>query len=1074
MDNIIFEEEIVTEVVYEGSIPLDNRLTPRQQKRKIFNLLRKENIPVIKESEYEITFEQPDDDQSIKFKVTHIYNKKIPYRITKEEVYQGTYILDGIRMTPEDQRQQVFNLMREDGFMIENEDDYEISYEGVEDNNGISDTQVTRFIVSKIKKEKLTDKEYEAISNDQNKEIKNLYDEMVALREEILKTTEKEKVTELSSKVSEVTEKVDTIIENRIQNYGYFEEKINEYNVKISELEASLQEYINSYEESYEMMKELMNSSEITDVQEKERQKERINEKSLSIKKEIEKAKKEISSLKAQRTRLMKDYETAKALEISAEDYNEIISSLRKKDILNAILKQKGLEEVLSTSSKDRTPYQKQQIKEAKEEIIKELAKLKKEDERQSVLSSIEALYGIELQKVIKNGRERVIVINKKSYDNIINNSKKLPEKIIKNPDITINYKPGDVPEDLQEVFKSEERKDIKDKFTIFHDEEDEEKLYTRKPVFERFHINPIGEEVRIEGTASYGIKKEDADYIENNANNSESPYVVEHKKAKVVQVDHSPIEEFVEVDNNTSKEPLEENNVQERKNLKDKYVIYHSEENNDLLYATVPVFERFNITPEGEEVRIKGIASYGIKKEDVDDIEKKASNDYSPYIVEHETVKVEKQVIEPLKDIVEEYQEVPKKEEIHENISNASKGLMDRITIYREMNQSNKFYARKPVFERFNVETIGEPFRISGVLCYEIDVDDVKKIAANSNNDYSPYIVSYEDVQASREILETEPDVMEKIRVEQEPTKDHLEASNIEVNPEFKEELKEKKVNYNIIHKCPYQVKAAVDFFDRLSKKLLSSEESKSQKEQFKENLNDLTDEELDLLVTEYRSDAFGSELNSYTKGLAYNRLKEYGYDTIHKINDMIKEETVSLSSLIKGLKEVEEKEQTEQDEDNIISLEEERNDKIGKASSSIQVIIDAKKELERLLNCHIRDLEEKFKEKAQELEFTKSRDNDSLVDSLKYQVENFTRSLKNALINHNDISIVQNFLGLESCYDEDFDHRGDIVGRRSIGTIYFPLLEKFLPVNKNNELKEMMEEETHDYGEEEKSKVR
>ena len=89
MDNIIFEEEIVTEVVYEGSIPLDNRLTPRQQKRKIFNLLKKENIPVIKESEYEITFEQPDDDQSIKFKVTHIYNKKIPYRITKEEVYQG-------------------------------------------------------------------------------------------------------------------------------------------------------------------------------------------------------------------------------------------------------------------------------------------------------------------------------------------------------------------------------------------------------------------------------------------------------------------------------------------------------------------------------------------------------------------------------------------------------------------------------------------------------------------------------------------------------------------------------------------------------------------------------------------------------------------------------------------------------------------------------------------------------------------------------------------------------------------------------------------------------------------------
>ena len=36
----------------------------------------------------------------------------------------------------------------------------------------------------------LTDEDYETFSNEQNKDVKNLYDEMVDLREEIIKTTD--------------------------------------------------------------------------------------------------------------------------------------------------------------------------------------------------------------------------------------------------------------------------------------------------------------------------------------------------------------------------------------------------------------------------------------------------------------------------------------------------------------------------------------------------------------------------------------------------------------------------------------------------------------------------------------------------------------------------------------------------------------------------------------------------------------------------------------------------------------------------------------------------------------------
>jgi len=109
---IIFEEEAVTEEVYRGTYIIDSRLTPKQQRRKIFNMMKQDGIKVENEAEYDIGYEGVSDNDGIsetqetEFVVTRTYMKKIPYKITRDEIYRGTYILDGIRITPEEQRKK--------------------------------------------------------------------------------------------------------------------------------------------------------------------------------------------------------------------------------------------------------------------------------------------------------------------------------------------------------------------------------------------------------------------------------------------------------------------------------------------------------------------------------------------------------------------------------------------------------------------------------------------------------------------------------------------------------------------------------------------------------------------------------------------------------------------------------------------------------------------------------------------------------------------------------------------------------------------------------------------------------
>lgn len=65
-----------------------------------------------------------------------------------EEIFEGTYIIDR-PLTKEQQRDKVLGLMEQAGIVLtdEEKEELEIGYEGVEDNDGLSETQTTKFVV---------------------------------------------------------------------------------------------------------------------------------------------------------------------------------------------------------------------------------------------------------------------------------------------------------------------------------------------------------------------------------------------------------------------------------------------------------------------------------------------------------------------------------------------------------------------------------------------------------------------------------------------------------------------------------------------------------------------------------------------------------------------------------------------------------------------------------------------------------------------------------------------------------------------------------------------------------------
>ena len=794
MNYIEYVEEEVREEIFEGTYILDGlRLTEEQQREKIFNLMRTAGVEVGDESLLEIKYEGADDDygisetQSTKFIVTRKTTKKVPYKVTKDEVFEGTFILDGLRLTEEQQREKIFNLMIQAGVKVTKEefDTYEIGYEGADDDYGISETQSTKFVVYKTTKERLNENEV-IETNDLEQvlnEIKTLRDKLNSIVSDVSKT-------DIIQELVDKTEGLEKMISNNQKaNSNVYTEAIKELDEQLLVIEKQLKESIKLYEESYEKMRKILeeqneklnSSGLLTDEEYNQIMEEFLgkrieeNERTIKIKKEIEARKKQISSLKRRKNKIKKDLLNAEALGIPASQYQSITNTLMKRKLVNAILEAKGLEEILAVPSKERTKEQVKKLKETKEEIIEEIAKLQKSQENgMSVLDAIEALYGIDTEMVMK-GKAKEYKLTKKEFENLKENVALLPEKIVVrdksllNNNVLNSINPVSAPEDMVEVFdkkvqeevKNEEETDVEEKeipeevieevkpvemITLFIDDENLD-VYARKYVFDRFHLDRQSDEVLIDESVCFKMDEEDADWIIENKDNNYSSYIVDTRQVNIEK-------EIVE--NKVGNKPIE------------KVTIYIDADNNNEIYGSRYLFGRFNMDMLSDEVRIDGKACFRMSEEDAAFILGNQDNNYSPYVVETRKI------------------QLGKREEVE------LEKPIEKMTLYIDTDNNNEVYGNRYLFNRFNMKPLGKEIRIDGKVCFRMDENDADYILGNQNNNYSPYVVDIREVELGKRNTDTNNINKEyvKTKIDDLNRNDKLDNQVNENNKEIKEEI--------------------------------------------------------------------------------------------------------------------------------------------------------------------------------------------------------------------------------------------------------------------------------------------
>lgn len=857
MKNVVYEEELVREEIYNGTLILEGRMSEEEQKEKIYEMMEKDGVTVPKKEEIEIGYVGADDNEGLSetqtsdFVVTHVYKKQVPYLIKKEEVF-SCEMVDGSAITPEEQETRVLQMMKDKG--VEVPDNYEISYVQSEEKN-------TSVVVYKVTKEKVDSKEME--------DALALRDELVSLKEQISAATNSDEVVSLYVKVSSIDEKIEALNSSNSRDYSELEKIVESLDLEISELEELLQSKIEKLESSYEKVKELMGSEDEDLLSVKKEENERIS----SIRKTMDGLISKINESKKNRKKAVHDLETAKALGLSSAEYLEIIKNTKNKKLMDAILVAKGLNDIIAIPASERTKEQREILKAARNDIKNEIFDAKAKNEEVSVLKLIEALYGIETEIKLR-GKQRVLIVKKKALDNIVKNSKQLPEKI--RGEVKVDYVPGDAPKDMSDVLPStelsvvgenitalvpteekheeivandstaektttpvpvEEKHEevavndnkventtapvptdedvlsreagLEEVFTFFIDIKNQNSVYVRKYVFERFNLKPVSEEhVRVNGEECYQISLDDAKFVAENANNNYSPYNVkfdsiefDREKGLIEQftffidlddkekayarkyvferfgidkADSKPVRINGEIcyavnlddireisrlaDNDYS--PYQVNfdsvdfNVNKRntmvsdkpaKEYLDKFVIY-LDNDTDKIYVNKSVFERFNIDLFGRPATIDNVVCFEIDKDDANYILNNANNTYSPYAVEIKKVKAEV---------------ISNDHELYNSVEN--RGLVDKYTIFRDID-SGKLYVRKPVFDRFHANAIGEEVRIKGVSGYEISEKDAEYILSNSDNNYSPYVVDFVNLRVTKTNKEEKEEVVEEV----------------------------------------------------------------------------------------------------------------------------------------------------------------------------------------------------------------------------------------------------------------------------------------------------------------------
>ena len=313
-------------------------------------------------------------------------------------------ILEGVLKQEDLKGREPLEIVKEEllklGYPVSNINNYDIIFSGVDD-------QDTRYEVH------MKDNTNDLELKDNLKEIEKLRDSI-----EYSNENDQEKILNLAFQKIERLEK-DIKDKTNINDYLLTEIKsidsdldkvkgiIQDYVKRFNELEEEMKKIVSSQKEAFENLEHL-SEEDINKLKNdfRDKKKER-NKSSVSVLKMINLGKAKIRSLQTKKNHLKNDLLKAEALGLNVDEYLEINKTLKSRKLMNSILENKGLKDILTKKSDERTVLEKRLLKEAKEEILLEVANLYKKNGDSSITEVIDALYNVDTSlKKEKDGRE--------------------------------------------------------------------------------------------------------------------------------------------------------------------------------------------------------------------------------------------------------------------------------------------------------------------------------------------------------------------------------------------------------------------------------------------------------------------------------------------------------------------------------------------------------------------------------------------------------------------------------------------------------------------------------------------
>ena len=248
-------------------------------------------------------------------------------------------------------------------------------------------------------------------------------------KEEIVSAND-ERLQELEQQIVKVKEEVDELI-------AHYEDNIKKMNDLITDLQAAVDN------DNYDQLKQVNN--QINEIK-------KIND---DLKKDINEAKNNLESIQEKKELVEADMLAEENL--TPEEYREITNTLRNKELVRKVLKDKGIYDIYRKDVDERTPEEQDQIRAALREAIDEIADAKLENRDASILDIVQALYNIEDEiKMEETPREEVMA--SEEVQQLTKKANELPAAVARREsDPEVSYEPEAAPEDMQDVMNAQE-----------------------------------------------------------------------------------------------------------------------------------------------------------------------------------------------------------------------------------------------------------------------------------------------------------------------------------------------------------------------------------------------------------------------------------------------------------------------------------------------------------------------------------------------------------------------------------------------------------------------------------------